>query len=242
MDDEDCLRNRLERAEKELKAANLQVGEQQKEIESYKRQLQEWYGKLQGTDALLAESNRLLSEEQKKADGLLAHLGALRAVLIIDGGEKLAPEIRKALWLDHDVALDLQRVRREVVEAAKELKAKQRWPYLDEGGGRLARALDALEKVEAARVEAGMPLETRIIERPKGSTEYYEGGFGSEHRKPAPDLACDECGGDGYVVLDSETCRSCEGSGRKDAPLESVGTCTKCGEILGTLHVCAIKR
>jgi len=106
-----------------------------------------------------------LSEEQKKADGLLAHLGAIRAVLIIDGGDNMSPELRKALWLDHDVALDLQKVRREVVEAAKELKAKEKWPHLDIGGGRLARAIEALKKVEAARVEKGLPLETRIIEK-----------------------------------------------------------------------------
>ncbi len=46
----------------ELAAMKLQVGELQKEVESRKRQLSEWYGKLQGTDALLAESNRLFSE------------------------------------------------------------------------------------------------------------------------------------------------------------------------------------
>jgi hypothetical protein len=103
-------------------------------------------------------------EEQKKADGYMAVLGAIRAVLILDKVDKMSPELRKALWLDQDTALDLQRVRREVVEAAKELKGKERWPYLDVGGGRLAHALLALEKVEAARVEKGLPLETRITE------------------------------------------------------------------------------
>lgn len=104
-----------------------------------------------------------LSEEQKKADGYLAVLGAIRAVLILDQGDKMPPELRKAMWLDHDVAMDLQRARREVVEAAREWKTKEQWPYLN--ASRLAYALDAVEKIEAARVEKGLPLETRIVEK-----------------------------------------------------------------------------
>lgn len=101
-----------------------------------------------------------MSEEQKKADGLLAHLGAIRAVLIIDGGDKMSPELRKALWLDHEVALDLQRVRRDLVETVRAWRhgGNDAWPKVE-------AALNALEKVEAARVEKGLPLETRIIEK-----------------------------------------------------------------------------
>lgn len=156
------LRSELAQAEAKVKALELQLQELQKGLARDKTHMDDLRQILRERD----DAVRLLSEEQKKADGLLAHLGALRAVLILDGGDKLAPEIRKALWLDHDVALDLQRVRREVVEAARALDQQYvKWADMGLNGLRMQEALTALAAVELARTEKGLPLETRIIEK-----------------------------------------------------------------------------
>lgn len=147
-----------------VRTLELQLQEEMKVSRARKTMADNW--------AKEAEAAQLqVSEAQKKADGYLAVLGAIRAVLILDQGDKMSPELRKALWLDYDVAMDLQRVRREAVEAARELahifsdtnkvKPDEFKPSIK----RLYSAIVALEKIEVARTEKGLPLETSIIEK-----------------------------------------------------------------------------
>jgi hypothetical protein len=150
-------------------------------------------------DVLVEVAKQAALKEKKQGDGYLAILGAIRAVLILDQGDKMSPEVRKALWLDHEVALDLQRVRREVVEAAKALDQQYvKWPDMGLAGLRMQEALTALAATELARKQKGLPLETRIITEDLVQHEC------------AGDLACRNC--DNYFCSEcrpENTCMNC---------------------------------
>lgn len=105
-------------------------------------------------------------EAQKKADGYLAIIGALRGAILTDPDAKVCNEVRVALVLDADMALDLQRVRREVTEAAKALdQTYVDWKALGLAGLRMQEALTALAATELARTEKGLPLEAGNTKR-----------------------------------------------------------------------------